>query len=132
VLLAIVHVAYVLLRSGRYTVSADAVGYTLVQLLLGFAGTASAAAAGLVLAHDARKTIGRLIGLTIAILPQVLLAAFKTFSVIVTDLMFLTRNSVRQPLWNFNVIWLALAALLVDVLLVAAADRLTRFIQPKG
>jgi hypothetical protein len=132
VLLAIVHVAYVLLRSGRYTVSADAVGYTLVQLLLGFAGTASAAAAGLVLAHDARKTIGRLIGLTIAILPQVLLAAFKTFSVIVTDLMFLTRNSVRQPLWNFNVIWLALAALLVDVFLVAAAYRLTRFIQPKG
>lgn len=132
VLLAIVHVAYVLLRSGRYTVSADAVGYTLVQLLLGFAGTASAAAAGLVLAYDARKTIGRLIGLTIAILPQVLLAAFKTFSVIVTDLMFLTRNSVRQPLWNFNVIWLALAALLVDALLVAAADRMTRFIQPKG
>ena len=131
VLPAIIHVAYVLLRSGQFSVSADAVGYTPVQLLLGFAGTASMATAGLMLAHDARKTIGRLIGLTVAILPQVLLAAFKIFSVFLTDLVFVTRNSMRQPLWNFNVVCLALVALLIDALLVTAADRLVRLIHPK-
>ena len=89
------------------------------------------ATAGLMLAHDARKTIGRLIGLTVAILPQVLLAAFKIFSVFLTDLVFVTRNSMHQPLWNFNVVWLALVALLIDALLVTAADRLVRLIHPK-
>ncbi len=131
VLLAILHVMYVLLRSGRYTVSADAVGYTPAQILLGFVGSFSVVSAGLVLARDARKPIGRLIGWMAALLPQVVLTAFKAFSVILTDLMFMTRNSVRQPLWNFNVVWLALAALLVDALLVAAADRLARLIHPK-
>ncbi|MDK2980835.1 MAG: hypothetical protein PWQ55_1182 [Chloroflexota bacterium] len=124
VLLAALHVAYVLLRAGRYSVSADAVGYTPVQLTLGFIGTASTAAAGLIWVREARKPFGRFMGWVVAILPQALLTAFKLFTVSFTDLMYVTQNTVRQPLWNFNVVWLSVAALVIDLLLVAAANRL--------
>jgi len=130
VLLAALHVAYVLLRMGRYTVSADAVGYTPAQLLLGFVGIVSTVSAGMILVRDARKPFSRFIGWTVAILPQTLLTAFKLFTVAVTDLMYMAQNTVPQPLWNFNVVWLALAALLIDAILVVVADRLARLIDP--
>ena len=126
ILLAALHVAYVLLRSGHYTVSADAVGYTPVQILLGFIGTFSTVSAGLILVRAARKPIGRFIGWTVAILPQVLLTAFKVFTVSFTDLMFMAQNTVPQPLWNFNVVWLSLIALVVDLLLVLGFYRLEK------
>ena len=124
--LAVLHVGYVLLRMGRYTVSADAVGYTPVQLVLGFIGTVSTVSAGLILVRDARKPFSRFLGWTVAILPQALLTAFKLFTVGVTDLMFMAQNSVRQPMWNFNVVWLSLIVLVIDLLLVVGAYRLTK------
>jgi len=126
VLLAALHVAYVLLRMGRYTVSADAVGYTPVQLVLGFIGTVSTVSAGLILVRDARKPFSRFLGWTVAILPQALLTAFKLFTISATDLMYIAQNTVRQPLWNFNVVWLSLIALVVDLLLVQGAYWLTK------
>jgi hypothetical protein len=125
-ILAVLHVGYVLLRMGHYTVSADAVGYTPIQLVLGFVGTLSTITAGLMLVRDARKPFSRFLGWTVAILSQALLTAFKLFTVSATDLMFLAQNTVRQPLWNFNVVWLSLIALVIDLLLVMGAYRLTK------
>ena len=127
IVFAVLHVGYVLLRMGHYTVSADAVGYTPVQLVLGFIGTFSTVSAGLILVRDARKPFSRFIGWTIAILPQALLTAFKLFTVGVTDLMFMSQNTVPQPLWNFNVVWLSLSVLVIDLLLVQGAYRLYKY-----
>jgi hypothetical protein len=124
--LAALHVGYVLLRMGRYTVSSDAVGYTPVQLVLGFIGTVSTVTAGLILVRGARKPFSRFLGWTVAILPQALLTAFKLFTVGVTDLMFMAQNTVPQPLWNFNVVWLSVIVLVIDLLLVVGAYRLTK------
>ncbi|BBB49130.1 hypothetical protein [Pelolinea submarina] len=124
--LAVLHVGYVLLRMGHYTVSADAVGYTPVQLVLGFIGTVSSVSAGLILVRDARKPFSRFLGWTVAILPQALLTAFKLFTVGATDLMFMAQNSVKQPLWNFNVVWLSLIAFAIDLLLVVGAYQLIK------
>ena len=124
--LAALHVGYVLLRMGHYTVSADAVGYTPVQILLGFIGTVSSVSAGLILVRGARKPFSRYLGWTVAILPQALLTAFKLFTVGATDLMFMAQNAVPQPIWNFNVVWLSLIALAIDLLLVVGAYRLTK------
>ena len=124
--LAVLHVGYVLLRMGRYTVSADAVGYTPLQLVLGFVGIISTVSAGMILVRDARKPFSRLIGWTVAILPQALLTAFKLFTVSTTDLMFMAQNTVPQPLWNFNVVWLSVIVLVIDLLLVMGANRLIK------
>ena len=124
ILSAGLHTAYVLLRMHRFTVSATAVDFSALQILLGFIGVFSTTSAGLILIRDAKKKAGKLIGWIVAILPQFILTVFKFGIITLSDILFYKSNPVHQQLWNFNSFWLSFIVLILEWLLALALFRI--------
>ena len=117
VLSAALHTAYVVLRMQRFTVSATAIDFSVLQILLGFIGVFSTTSAGLILVSEARKRAGRVIGWILAVFPQFILTCFKLGVIVLTDIMFYYSNPVQRQLWNFNSFWLSFIVLVIEWLL---------------
>lgn len=124
ILFAGLHIAYVLLRMDKFTVSADMIDYSISQIVLGFIGFFSTSTAGLILVREAGKTISRVLGWLVAISPQLLLTGFKFGVISYTDFIFISQNTVHQPLWNYNSFWISFLVLVIELLLLIPLYRL--------
>lgn len=120
---ALLRLAYFLLRRERATVCATYVEYSPTQIAAGCLGVWANVAGGLTLLQDARRPIGRLLGLAFAVLPQLLLAGF--YGVYITFMNTMTPITPMNEMWlcNYNVLWLALIVLAFEAALILALRR---------
>jgi len=124
--LALVRLAYFLLRRESVTVCATHVEYSAAQIAAGCLGVWANVAGGLILLRDAKKAIGRLLGLILAVLPQFLLAGF--YIVYITFMNTAIQITPMEEMWlcNYNTLWLALIVLAFEIALILALHRAMR------
>lgn len=123
-LLASIRLGYFLIRETDYTVSANLVGVTPLQIGAGTLGVFASAAGGLMVMKDSRRQIVRAMGLVFAVGRQFWLTGYR--------FAFLTLFNVAPQqvtgmttawIWNYNSFWPLLAVLVLEACIVLAAHR---------
>jgi hypothetical protein len=127
-LYALVRLIYLLTRIGSYTVSASIVEMTIFEIILGFVGVFSSTASGLVMMRTSKKTIGKVIGMILALLPQLLLTGFYFANITLTNII-MRNNTANLWLWNYKAFWMPLGVLLFEALIMFALYRISIFRQ---
>jgi hypothetical protein len=118
VMLAAVQVAYLFAQMDYYSVSAYVVDYSLPQILLGFIGVFSSTAGGLMLMKDAKSLSVRILGVLVAVLPQLLFTGLYFGVVTFTNLIYKFANPVSIFLWNYATVGMPAIVLLVEIVIV--------------
>jgi hypothetical protein len=119
-----VRLVYLLVRMNAYSVSANIVSYTVFKIVLGCVGIFAGIAGGLILIEDAKRTIARVFGLLLAVLPQFLLAGFYFASITITNAIFRIKNPTPLWLWNYNAFWLPFSVLLFECVAILVLYRI--------
>lgn len=114
-LFALVQFVFVLYRMKLVTVSSYLIRYSTFELLLGFLGTFSMAASGMIVIHDAKNKFYKLVGLCLCVLPQFLLTLLYFLVVSLWNLFYLIKNSQHILLWNWNPVLLPLIVLMIEL-----------------
>ncbi|MHB1131848.1 MAG: hypothetical protein ACYC4L_05600 [Chloroflexota bacterium] len=123
-ILALVHVVYYLLRLDEYTVSANLVSYTTLEVTVGCVGVFASAAVGLLLMKDGSSTRVKSLGLFVAVSRQLWLTGFNlAFITLLNSVPQITKNT--EPwLLSYDAFWLSLIVLVFEVGAILAAYRL--------
>jgi hypothetical protein len=115
-----------MLRRDAYTVSADLISPTTLQIALGSVGLFANVAGGMILIREANKPIGKALGLVFALLPQFVLTGFYLVWITFMNLVGQVVVRMTMPwLWNYYILRLPAMGLLLGVLLIWAFYRAT-------
>ena len=116
---ALARLAYFLLRRDAYTVSADLISPTTLQVALGTVGLFAGVSGGLILMKEANKPIGKALGLILALLPQFVLTGFYLGWITLMNLVGQVVVRMTMPwLWKYYILWLPSVALFLELLLL--------------
>ncbi len=121
---ALVRLAYFLVRRDAYTVSADLVSATTLQIALRSLGLFANVAGGMILIREAKKPVGKALGLIFALLPQFVLTGFYLVWITLMNLVGQVVVRMTMPwLWNYYILRLPSVALFLELLLLLVLYR---------
>ncbi len=114
---------YFLLRVDAYSVSANRIDYSPLQLAIGCLGVFSGIAGGLMVMRDGKKPAVKLAGLLFAVLREFWMAVFYLgFTTLLNCVTPITRNTGTWLL-SYDNFWLAFIVLTVEVLMILVVYR---------
>jgi hypothetical protein len=117
------HLGYFLLRVNTYSVSANMVVYSPLQIATGCLGIFSGIAGGLMVMRDGKKPAVKLAGLLFAVLREFWMAAFYlVFITLLNCVTPITRNT-GPWLLSYDNFWLAFIVLTVEIFVILVVDR---------
>ena len=110
---ASIQLIFVILRMHSISISSYFFNFPMFKLLLGFLGTFSMAASGMILIHDTKKIYMKTIGLCLCVLPQFLLTIFFFAILVVRNYYF--QSTFNTLLWNWNPVIFPLIVLILEL-----------------
>jgi hypothetical protein len=78
--------------------------------------------------RTSKKTIGKVIGMILTLLPQLLLTGFYFANITLTNII-MRNNTANLWLWNYKAFWMPLGVLLFEALIMFALYRISIFRQ---
>lgn len=123
IIFTFIRLGYFLLRMDAYSVSANLVDYSPLQLAIGCLGVFSGIAGGLMIMRDSKKAGVKLAGLLFAALREFWMAAF--YLVFITFLNCVTPITGNTETWllSYDNFWLAFIVLTVETLVILVVYR---------
>lgn len=121
--LTLLRLAYFWLRADDYTVSANLVDYTALQIALGCGGVFASIAGGFILIRESASRKGKFLGLLFTSLRAFWMTGFYlVFITALNTITPLTRNT--QPwLLSYDTFWLSLIPLVLEIAIIIVAYR---------
>jgi hypothetical protein len=109
------HLTYFLLRQDDYTVSANLVNYTPLQVTLGCLGIFSGVAGGLILMKDGKKRVVKFLGLLLTILRQFWMTGFYLVFITLLNIVTPITKNTEPWLLSYDTFWLSAIVLICEV-----------------
>ncbi|MBN1430963.1 MAG: hypothetical protein JXB07_21520 [Anaerolineae bacterium] len=121
--IALLHLAYFLLRSDSYTVSDNLESHTTLQIALGTLGIFACVAGGLMIMKDAKKRRGKALGLIFTVLRQFWLTGFNLVFITILNVVTPVTRNTETWLLSYDAFWLSLIPLVVEGAVIFALYR---------
>jgi hypothetical protein len=121
--IALLRLAYFMLRLDSFTVSANVVTYSAQDILTGFLGVFASVAGGLMVMKDGKGIRIKTLGLVFSVLRQFFLVGFTFAFVTLLNNVTPMSKMTAPGLLNYNTAWLASIALLIEAAIVIVAYR---------
>lgn len=122
----LLRLVYFLARWDDYSVSGNYADYTAGHIALGIAGEFACVSAGLMLLKDARRMWGRIFGMALAVLPQLMLTGFYLAFTTLYNILTPVTGMTASGLFNYANFWMLALVLLFDIGMIYALYRFVK------